>query len=103
MHINGNVLTGELKKMVYGVATWKMDGMGTISIEEPEINTIKSKKLFEIKMKNGLIHFGSFDTSRVNRKVNIVTTESRILVNIGDIVEIYPLKRSFWMRTTGNF
>ena len=103
IHINGNVLTGELKKMVYGVATWKMDGMGTISIEEPEINTIKSEKLFEIKMKNGLIHFGSFDTSRVNRKVNIVTTESRMLVNIEDIVEIYPLSRSFWQRTTGNF
>ena len=103
IHINGNVLTGELKKMVYGVATWKMDGMGTISMEEPEINTLKSMKLFEIKMNNGVIYFGSFDTSNVYRKVYILADNERILVSIDDIVEIYPIKRSFWMRTTGNF
>lgn len=102
-HTNGNLLTGDLKKMVYGVATWKMDGMGTINMEQPEINTIKSKKLFEIKMHDGIIYYGSFDTSRVNRKVNIVTPTKRTLVYIDDIVEIYPIKRSFWLRTHGNF
>jgi len=40
IHINGDVLTGDLKKMAYGVVTWKMDGMGTISLEEVKINTI---------------------------------------------------------------
>lgn len=103
IHINGNVLTGDLKKMVYGVATWKMDGMGTISLEEPKINTIRSKKLFEIKMKNGFIYFGSFDTSFVARKVHILMTNGKKMVNVEDIVEIYPLKRSFWMRMSGNF
>lgn len=103
IHINGNVLTGDLKKMVYGVATWKMDGMGTISVEEPKINTIRSTKLFEVKMKNGFIYFGSFDTSHVARKVYILMTNGKDLVNMEDIVEIYPIKRSFWMRTSGNF
>lgn len=102
-HINGNVLTGDFKKMVYGVATWKMDGMGTISMEEVKINTIRSSKLFEIKMKNGFIYFGSFDTSNIKRAVNIKVTNGKTLVNVEDIVEIYPLKRSFWMRTSGNF
>ncbi len=44
IHINGNVMTGDFKKMVYGVITWKMDGMGTISFEEPKVKTIISKK-----------------------------------------------------------
>jgi len=103
IHINGNVLTGELKKLVYGVATWKMDGMGTISMEERKIRTIRSNKLFEIKMKNGFIYFGSFDTSNVDRNVYILITNGKNLVHLDDIVEVYPLKRSFWMRTTGNF
>lgn len=103
IHINGNVLTGDLKKLVYGVATWKMDGMGTISIEEPKIKTIKSDKLFEIKMYNGFIYFGSFDTSNIPRMVNIVVTNGRNLVHLEEIVEIYPLRRSFWKRTSGNF
>ena len=103
IHINGDVLTGDLRKLVYGVATWKMDGMGTISLEEPKIKTIRSNKLFEIKMKNGFIYFGSFDTSNVNRSVYIIMTNGKDLVNVDDIVEIYPIRRSFWMRTTGNF
>ena len=50
VHINGNILTGDFKKMNYGVVTWKMDGMGTIDLEEPKIQTIISSKMFEIKM-----------------------------------------------------
>lgn len=103
IHINGDVLTGDFKKMVYGVATWKMEGMGTISMEEPKINTIRSNKLFEIKMQDGFIYFGSFDTSSVPRMVNIVVTNGRNLVHLEDIVEIYPLRNSFWLRTSGNF
>ncbi len=102
-HINGNVMTGDFKKLNYGVVTWKMDGMGTISMEEPKINTIKSSKQFEVKMKNGLIYFGSFDTSGFDRKVNVVIANGKELINIDEIVEVYPIKRNFWMRTSGNF
>ncbi|MEE4260689.1 MAG: hypothetical protein V2I62_13065 [Bacteroidales bacterium] len=103
VHVNGDVLTGDLKKMIYGVATWKMDGMGTINFEEVKIRTIKSPKLFEIKMKNGFIYFGSFDTSGIDRKTYIVMTNGRELVDISEIVEVYPIRRNFWMRTSGNF
>lgn len=103
IHINGNIMTGDLKKLVYGVASWKMDGMGTISLDEVKINTIRSSKLFEIKMKDGFIYFGSFDTSHVQRQVYIMMTNGKRLINIDDIVEIYPIRRNFWMRTSGNF
>ena len=102
-HINGNILTGDFKKMNYGVVTWKMDGMGTISLEEPKIRTIKSSKQFEIKLKNGLIYFGSFDTSAIDEHVYINIANGRDLVKIDDIVEAYPIRRNFWMRTSGNF
>jgi len=102
-HVNGNILTGDLKKIAYGVATWKMTGMGTISLEEVHINTIRSRKLFEVKLKDGLIYFGSLDTSGITRTVYIVTQNERKLVTVDEIVEIYPIKRNFWMRTSGNF
>jgi len=103
VHINGDVLTGELKKMIYGVITWKMDGMGTINLEEVKVNTMKSKKMFEIKMNNGFVYFGSFDTSGMARTVNIVFTNGKQRVRIDDIVEIYPIKRNFWARSSGDF
>ncbi len=101
-HVNGNILTGELRKLNYGVVTWKMQGMGTISLETPNINNIKSDKQFEVKLKNGLIYFGSFDTTNVERKVKIVSANGSELVNVNDIVEVYPIRKSFWLRTTGN-
>ncbi len=101
-HINGDVLTGDFKKLAYGVVTWKMDGMGTISLEVPKIQSIKSRKQFEIKLKNGMMYYGSFDSSAVNRHVNIKLANGRELVSIDEIVEVYPIKRNFWKRTSGD-
>ena len=102
-HVNGNIYTGDFKKMNYGVVSWSVSGMGTNSLEEPKIRTIKSIKQFEIKLKSGLIYFGSIDTSNIDHHIYIVISNGRELVNISDIVEIYPIRKSFWMRTTGNF
>jgi len=103
IHINGNILTGDFKKLVYGVVTWKMDGMGTISFEEPKISTIKSRKSFEIKMDDGKYYFASFDSSAVHRKVYLTMPNNSLLVDIDDIVQVYPIKNNFWSRTSGNF
>jgi len=103
LHINGNVLTGDFKKMVYGVVTWKMDGMGTISLDEVKVNSIKSRKQFEVKMKDGTIYFGSIDTSSVEKNLVIQSKEGNKTVDIREIVEIYPIKGNFWRRMSGNF
>jgi hypothetical protein len=103
IHINGNILKGDFKKMNYGVITWKMDGMGTISVEETKVNTIISNKKFEIKTDDGIIYFGSFKASPDFRSVILVLDEQEVQVLIEDIVEIYPIKSNFWRRTSGNF
>lgn len=103
IHVNGNILTGDLKKMNYGAASWKMDGMGTINFEQVKINTIRSKKKFEIKMKDGQIFYGSFDTSNFYRKVYVLGEKDQFLLDIDNIVEIYPLKNSFWRRLSAKF
>ena len=103
VHINGNILTGDFKKMNYGVVTWKMDGMGTIDLEEPKIQTIISNKMFEIKMDNGRIYFGSFEASDKPRTVNIILINEKVAVEITDIVEVYPISNSFFRRLSGNF
>jgi hypothetical protein len=89
--------------MNYGVVTWKMEGMGTIMLETPQISNIKSNKQFEIKLKDGQILFGSFDTTSIDRKVKLMVTNGSKLLKVEDIVEVYPIRRSFWMRLNGNF
>ncbi|MGB5203331.1 MAG: hypothetical protein WBN63_04005, partial [Eudoraea sp.] len=102
VHVNGNVLKGDFRKMEYGVVTWKMDGMGTISVEEPYVNTFISSKQFEIKMKNGLIYYCSFEASETNGKVILIRNGQQEEVFIDDIVEIHPIKGNFWKKFNGN-
>jgi len=102
-HVNKNVLTGDLKNLAYGIFSWKMDGMGTISLEEIKVNTIISKKQFEIKLKNDAIYFGTLEASDTFRTVYIVTKTEKKLVKISEIVEIYPIKSSFWLKISGDF
>ena len=103
VHINGNIMKGEIKKIVYGVITWKMDGMGTITFEQLKVNTMISKKQFELILKNGKIYFGSFEASKKHRKVYLVLNDRKELIDVDDIVEAYPIKKNFWLRTSGNF
>lgn len=103
IHINGNVLLGEIKKLDYGIITFKMDGMGTLKVELNKVNTFGSKKHFQIILKSGMKYYGSFDTSAVKRTVKILLVNGSEVIPIDDIVEVYPIKRSFWLRTSGTF
>lgn len=103
VHVNGNVLTGEIKKLDFGIVSFKMDGMGTINYETDKIQTIKSRKYFEIKLSNGLYYFGTFDTSYFKRKVKINLGEKVELVDLSEIIEVYPIKKNFWLRMSGQF
>lgn len=101
--VNNNYITGELKKIVYGQVSYSVDGMNTISIDEVDVSSLLSKKQFEIKLINDSIYYGSFDTARLKRMVYIVTDDTRKLINMRDLVEVFPIKRNFWQRTSGNF
>ena len=102
VHVNGSYLKGNFKKMEYGIITWKMDGMGTISVEEPFVSTIISQKQFELIMKDGTIHYSSFEASESEGEVLIEENGEKVSVMIDDIVEIHPMKGNFWQKFTGN-
>lgn len=48
VHINGNILTGEIKRLDYRIITYKMDGMGTIDFQTKKVKFLISKKKFEL-------------------------------------------------------
>jgi hypothetical protein len=102
VHKNGNILKGDFKKMEYGIVTWKMDGMGTVSVEMPFVSTIISQKQFEVVMKNGIIYYSSFEASDRTGSVIIKVADEKISIKIDDIVEIHPIQGSFFQRFSGN-
>ena len=101
VHTNGNILTGEIKRIDFGIVSFKMDGMGTIKYEMDKVQSIKSDKYFEIKLAHGLYYFGTFDTSRQERKVKIVLVDKTELVDVKSLIEVFPIKQNFWLRVSG--
>ncbi|MAZ93382.1 MAG: hypothetical protein CMF58_03110 [Lentimicrobiaceae bacterium] len=102
VHINGNILLGEIKKLNDGIITYKMDGMGTIKFQVDKINTFKSEKSFQVVLKDGKQYFGSFDTCGIDRYVNLILINGSERLFIEDIIELYPIKKNFWLRTSGS-
>ena len=103
IHINGNVMTGEIKKMIDGILFFKMDGMGTISVEAEKINTFKTVKLLQIRTKQGELIFGRIDTSMDQGYVKVGYGINKNNVRVLDIIEVYPIKSTFWLRMSGKF
>ncbi len=103
VHINGNVLLGEIKTLDNGIITFKMDGMGTIKFQLDKVNTFSSKKHFQVVMRHGIQYYGSFDTSGVKRRVMLNLLNGKKRLRVENIVEMYPIKKNFWLRTSGVF
>jgi len=99
---NGDRITGEVKRLEYGILFLKTSGLGTINIEFDRIKTFYSKERFTILLSNGLRFFGTIDTSGIDGQVILKVNEFRIPKPIIEIVEIYPVKNIFWKRLDGS-
>lgn len=101
---NNDWLTGELKKMDYAKATFKTDAASTIQIKWDHILQIKSDKFFEIDLNDGSKYFGSIDATEDDQKYTlvIVKDESRLPIDMNQIVEMTQIKNRFWTRLDGN-
>jgi len=99
---NGDRVTGELKKLEYGLLTFKTDAMQTVSVEIEKINTIHSAKYFEIRVTSGNRFFGHLIKSDVLSTVNVVTVTDTIPKRLWDIVLIAPIKTTFFQKIDGS-
>jgi hypothetical protein len=100
--LNGDRITGELKKYEKGLLTLKTDGMSTLNIEYDKIRTIYSSKYFEIVKKTGFSYYGSITKSDIPRNIGICVTNDTITEPISDIVEITQIKNRFWKKFSGS-
>ena len=100
-HINGNILLGEIKKLEYGQLTFKMEGMGTILVDYEKINTLKSDKFFEFTTTHSRIIYGFIDSSGIDGVININSGYDSSNLHLYQIVNIYPIKQTFFLRTSG--
>jgi hypothetical protein len=99
---NGDRLTGELKKFEYGQLTLSTDAMLIVTIRIDDINTIYSRKFFDILTKSGFNYYGSLLPSNQKATVNIVISNDTVPKPLWDIVQISNIKDNFFKRIDGN-
>lgn len=99
---NGNNITGEIKKMQFGLVTFKTDDMGTLSIKWTKIKHIISKYTFEVDLYNGGLMYGSLDSSTVNGEILVKDINNSYNILQNDIVGITPIKKTIWDKLSGS-
>lgn len=101
-HINGNILLGEIKKLDYGRITFKMEGMGTILVDVEKVATIKSTKFFQFTSAHGRSFYGNIDSTSSVGMIKVNSGYDSTDIHLFQIVEIYPIRSTFWLRTSGS-
>jgi hypothetical protein len=100
--MNGDRITGELKKLEYGLVFLKTDALETVTIEYDMIATMHSAKNFEYRTTSGYRYYGSVMKSATKGTINIVTKEDTIPKPLWDIVQITSIKNLFLQKIDGS-
>lgn len=89
---NGDVITGEIKSLKFAMLRFDMSGPGNIDIKWEEVVQIRSEKLFQVALSNGVVLLEKLDS------IFFKTYH----INITDLVEIVQIKDRFIKRLEGN-
>lgn len=99
---NDDYITGEIKKMQFGLVTFKTDDMGTLSIKWTKIKHMLSTHTFEVHISNGNLMYGSLDSSSVHGEILVKDIKNSYKLLQNDIIEITPIKSTFWDKLSGS-
>jgi hypothetical protein len=98
---NGDHITGEIKKMQYGIVTFKTDDAGTLSIKWDKIRHLISTDIFEVDLADGRIYYGSLDTTYSRRQMKVKGEGGTKFLFKEYVIKIVPIKDTFWDRLDG--
>jgi len=99
---NGDYITGEIKKLVFGMLTYSTDNAGTLEIKWDKIYSLKTINTFEIETVDGKRYYGSLTDPSQHKYLNIQMGESNIEFPMIEIVFIAPIHNKFWKRLDGD-
>jgi hypothetical protein len=99
---NGDRITGEIKKLEYGLLRLKTDSMDNVYIEWDEIVSVTSEFFYQIELKDGTRYYGTLAQSEVENTIRVLLGVNPLDVHKPDVVKIEPIKTTFWKRVDGS-
>lgn len=99
---NGDKITGEIKKLNYGILHYKTDDAGTLEVKWDRIRNLISSQTLRFETREGDILVGSLADSASEQHLGIKTGEMVHIMPFREIIRIIPLKSAFWKRLDGS-
>jgi hypothetical protein len=93
---NGDRITGEIKRLEFGILILSTDDLRTLNIEWDKIQSIQTNNLYEVELEDGRIYFGSIWPGNMEGTLLVVGAVSEDRLFMQYIVSIIRIKESFW-------
>jgi Protein of unknown function, DUF481 len=100
--VNGDNLTGEIKLMQFGMLRLSTDSMGAVEIQWSDILEVTSQWDLHVEVTSGRRFLGSLEPGSGPRSIRVVGDTATTELQMASVVEIRPIKRSFWGRLQGS-
>jgi hypothetical protein len=100
--LNGDRITGEIKKVESALVTLKTNAMKTVYVEVEDVNSMNSKKYFEFRTISGYRYYGSMIRSLDTATIDLVTVDDTIPKPLWDLVMISQIRNRFFQRIDGS-
>ena len=98
---NGDRITCEIKQLDRGILQAKTDGIGTISVEWDDVDSLSSVYQFRVEDRAGEKYFGAIFLTHAGL-MEIVRAGQSATVRADSVVAITPLEASIWQQLDGS-
>ncbi len=98
--VNGDQVTGEIKKLERGMLEYSTDDMGTLSIKWDKIVRITSNKFFQVELSSGDKFYGTVAEPTDSGTMLVQLIQSYTLP-MESVVKINPIKQTLWSGLDG--
>jgi hypothetical protein len=99
---NGNTITGEVKSLQQGKLKYKTDDIDTIYVKWEYVRSLTSANFFEVETVRGEFFYGLLATGNEDHELAVVGPTQTVVLDMDRVVEIMPIKRTFFARIDGS-
>ena len=96
--VNGDAVTGEIKRLERGKLDYSTDDMGRLSIQWTKVLRLTSRHYFEVEMSSGRKYFGRLLASDRDGRVVVGFDDGADSLPVAQVVRVVPLESDFLSR-----
>lgn len=94
--VNGDHITGEIKKLELGILVFKTDDIETINVKWDKVESIQSDNVYEIELQRGQVYYGSIRPGNRRGTLFVKGFPEETRLYMSSIVKITRIRETFW-------